>query len=159
MKLLAQTFVKAGCKDVKTYINSGNVLFSDDRPPAALQPLLQESIQTTTGHAVPLILRTEADIALLNNKIPAGWKNDQLQKTDVMFLWAEIDNPDILQQIVINKSIENVLYLPGALVWNIGRDNVTKGGGIKLIKSDIYQHMTVRNINTVRKIHALLSAV
>jgi uncharacterized protein (DUF1697 family) len=49
-----------------------------------------------------------------------------------------------------------VLYLPGALVWNIGRQNVTKGSGIKLIKTNLYKHMTVRNINTVRKLQKLL---
>jgi hypothetical protein len=41
-------------------------------------------------------------------------------------------------------------------VWNIGRENVTRGGGVKLIKTDPYRHMTVRNINTVRKLNGLM---
>jgi uncharacterized protein (DUF1697 family) len=46
--------------------------------------------------------------------------------------------------------------LPGALIWNIGRENVTRGGGVKLIKTDLYKQMTVRNINTVRKLNELM---
>jgi uncharacterized protein (DUF1697 family) len=73
-----------------------------------------------------------------------------------MFLWDEIDNKDILDKVVIKPDIENVLYIDGALVWNIGRENVTRGGGVKLIKTDLYRHMTVRNINTVRKLNEMM---
>jgi uncharacterized protein (DUF1697 family) len=73
-----------------------------------------------------------------------------------MFLWDNVDSPVILTQISHRPDIENVMYFPGALVWNIGRENVTKGGGIKLIKTNLYKHMTVRNINTVRKLQKLL---
>ena len=96
---------------------------------------------------------------MLCDKIPSDWTNDTDQKTDVMFLWEEIDNSKILNNIIINPKLENVVYLPGALVWNIGRRDVLKGSGIKLIKSEVYKKMTVRNINTVRKLQGLMKKV
>lgn len=156
MPRLKKVFEALGCQDVATYINSGNVIFSDARGDKELSKLIEEAIAEEFDLNVPLILRNQANIKMLVEKIPPVWANDKQQKTDVLFLWEEIDKKDILEKVNINPKIENVLYLPGALVWNIGRDNVARGGGIKLIKSDIYSYMTVRNVNTVRKLAQLL---
>lgn len=156
MSKLKLTFESIGLNHVSTYINSGNVIFSDDREPRILVPLIEQVIEHDFGLKIRIVLRSGDNIKLLNQKIPVNWANDDEQKTDVLFLWDEIDKPDILKKIDISPKIENALYLPGALVWNIGRANVTRGGGIKLIKTDIYRHMTIRNINTVRKLYHIM---
>jgi uncharacterized protein (DUF1697 family) len=149
--------INVGCKDVLTYINSGNIIFSDNRPAMELKSLVEQAIADEFKLEVPVVIRDQASVAYLVDKIPAGWTNDKQQKTDVMFLWEDIDDKGILERVIINPKIERILYLSGALVWNIGRENVAKGGGVKLIKTDLYRQMTVRNINTVRKLHQLLS--
>ncbi len=156
MPKLKQTFERIGCTEVITYINSGNVVFADDREAAELTSAIELAITQDFELNIRIVLRQRENIALLCQKIPADWTNDSEQKTDVMFLWDEVDNSDIMKKIDVNPKIENALYLPGALVWNIGRDNVARGGGIKLIKTDIYRHMTIRNINTVRKLYQLM---
>lgn len=93
------------------------------------------------------------------SKTPGGWTNDTEQRTDVMFLWDEVNDKNIMKKVVINPKLENVYYVYGAIIWNTLRINVTKGNGIKLIKSDVYKKMTIRNINTVRKIHTLLTSM
>lgn len=157
MAKLKASFESLGCADVVTYINSGNVIFSDARKPDALVPLIEKAIEHDFGLNIRVILRDQANIQLLNQKIPADWTNDSVQKTDVLFLWDEINKPNILDKVIIKPELERVLYLPGALVWNIGRADVTRGGAIKLIKTSLYAHMTVRNINTVRKLNQLMS--
>jgi uncharacterized protein (DUF1697 family) len=156
MPRLKNVFEKNGMTDVLTYINSGNIIFSDKRSHIELKPIIEAAIADEFGFDVYVVLRERANIALLDSKIPSSWTNDTKLKTDVMFLWDEIDDKSILKKIVINPKIENVLYLPGALIWNIGRENVTRGGGVKLIKTDLYKQMTVRNINTVRKLNELM---
>jgi uncharacterized protein (DUF1697 family) len=156
MAKLKSTFEALGCTDVSTYINSGNVIFRDDRSTNELVALIEKTILQDFDLPVPVVLRDSANIQKLCRAIPQQWTNDTEQRTDVMFLWNEIDNKDILKKIVIKPEIENVRYVAGALVWNIGRQNVTKGGGVKLIKTDLYKHLTIRNINTVRKLHELM---
>jgi uncharacterized protein (DUF1697 family) len=95
----------------------------------------------------------------VGGKTKVEMANDSEQRTDVMFLWNNIDDKDILKKIIIKPAIENVRYIDGALVWNIGRQNVTQGGGIKLIKTDLYKHLTIRNINTVRKLKEIMEGV
>ncbi len=156
MSRLKKVFEVVGCEHVTTYINSGNVLFSDIRNTQVLCKLIEQAIEKEFGFFVPVVLRSATDIVNLCASIPVTWTNDTVQRTDVMFLWDEVDSPDILSKIAHKPDIENVLYLPGALVWNICRENVTRGSGIKLINSDVYKYMTVRNINTVRKLQILI---
>lgn len=156
MPRLRELFADMGCDNVTTYINSGNVLFEDERPTNVLLPLIEKNLHQTFGFSVDTILRTDNNLEKVIKKVPSNWTNDKEQKTDVMFLWDEINNSDIIKKVKINPEIENTLYIDGALVWNIGRENVTRGGGIKLIKTDLYKKMTVRNINTVRKLYGLL---
>lgn len=158
MRKLKLVFEQAGCTRVSTYINSGNVVFSDTRSKAELHRVLEAAIFEAFDVEVPIVLRTQPEFSRLCEVIPTDWANDALQKTDVMFLWDEIDSKDILAKVKVNPQLERVKYTDGALVWNIDRENVTRGNGIKLIKTDLYRHMTVRNINTVRKLNELLLA-
>lgn len=157
MSKLKTVFESLGCQNVITYINSGNVIFSDNRTIKELIFLIEAAIIKDFGLNIRIVLRDLANIKKLCEEIPIIWTNDTEQKTDVLFLWDEIDDADIIDKIVINPRLENVRYISGALIWNIGRENVTKGNGVKLIKTDLYQHMTVRNINTVRKLYVLMS--
>lgn len=157
MNRLKELFIQLGFNNVQTYINSGNIIFDDKRQITKLNQYISVVIEKEFGFCVPIVLRSSSQIKLLYESVPSEWSNDMRQKTDVMFLWEEIDSPDILEKIVYKPDIENVLYLPGALVWNIGRENISKGSGIKLIKTDLYKHMTIRNINTVRKLNELCS--
>jgi uncharacterized protein (DUF1697 family) len=159
MPRLKALFETLGCENVSTYINSGNVIFKDSRTAKELVPLVEKAILKEFGLPVRVVLRDFENIQKLCEEIPAGWTNDMEQKTDVMFLWGEIDDKNILDKVRVNPNIENVRYVAGALVWNIGRENVTRGGGVKLIKTDFYRHMTIRNINTVRKLETLMGQI
>src|SRR5262249_28670289 len=71
MKALAEEFVAAGCGDVRTFIQSGNVLFSAPQGSdvRALSGLLCERLATRFSYTAPLVLRTteELRVAVANN--------------------------------------------------------------------------------------------
>jgi uncharacterized protein (DUF1697 family) len=52
---------KLGWQDVATYIQSGNVVFSADGEPAALEAALERTIADRFGMEVPTIVRGEAE--------------------------------------------------------------------------------------------------
>ena len=157
MARLRLLFETLGMHDVRTYINSGNVLFSATRPKSELTHHIERAIEQEFGLQVPVLLRSQAEIAILCQAIPTAWENNTAQRTDVLFLWEAIDNQSITENLAIKPEIENVLYTKGALVWNIGRQHVRKSGAIKLINTPIYAQMTIRNLTTVRKLDYLLS--
>jgi uncharacterized protein (DUF1697 family) len=90
--------------------------------------------------------------------LPDAWVKDTTMKCDVMFLWPAIDSSNVLEQIPHNPEIEDVIYLPGVVVWRIDRDKVNGGQVLKIIGSDIHKQLTVRKPNTVRKLYALMRA-
>jgi uncharacterized protein (DUF1697 family) len=55
---LKQAFVAAGCKDVRTLIQSGNVLFTCPRDSAAVFRMIQANLRELIGHEVTVVYRT-----------------------------------------------------------------------------------------------------
>jgi len=105
-----------------------------------------------------VLLRDLPAMTQLMEGLPDAWVNDTTMKYDVMFLWSAIDSSNVLEQIPHNPEIEDVIYLPGVVVWRIDRDKVNRGQVLKIIGSDIHKQLTVRNPNTVRKLYALMRA-
>jgi uncharacterized protein (DUF1697 family) len=87
MKELTKVFVAAGCMDVRTYIQSGNVIFrAAAHVGAGLPVTITSEIARQFGYSVPLVLRTAAEIGdvLSNNPFRvAGVSDDELH---VLFL-------------------------------------------------------------------------
>ncbi len=153
MKKLAAVFTELGYADVRTYINSGNVIFSSPKKDfARIGPALKH----TFGFPIEVIVRDAKNIASLVQKIPKEWGNDTKQRTDVIFLWEGYDSKRSLS-LIKQKPVDTLVYIDGAIVWNLARKNVNKSGMRDFIGTDVYKHMTARNINTVRKLSELLS--
>jgi uncharacterized protein (DUF1697 family) len=159
MSRLKLEFESLGFTGVKTYINSGNVIFTAKATnEAKLTQLIEAAIEQQFGFRVSVLLRNFASIKQLVEAIPADWVNDKKMKCDVLFLWKELDSPSILKQLSINPSIEQVKYFPGAVVWCIKRENIGKSRMLKLVGTKTYKQMTVRNPNTVRRLYELMGA-
>lgn len=67
------------------------------------------------------------------------------------------DSKKSLDLLTKNSKVDNLKYIDGAIVWNIKRGDYSKSGMNKLIGTPLYKHMTARNINTVRKLDALMN--
>ncbi len=157
MSKLKACFEQQGFSNVQTYINSGNVIFDSNKSQAAVIKIIEDILKTSFGFDIKVVVRNFDQIQNLNAKIPKEWVNDIAMRTDVIFLRPEIDSKDILNKINIKPDIENIIYIPGAVVWNIDRKNVTRGSIVKLINTDLYRDMTIRNVNTVRKLAKLMN--
>jgi uncharacterized protein (DUF1697 family) len=159
MRRLKATFERLGLENVRTYINSGNVLFDTERRGRPqLTKAIAAGIAEDFGVEVGVLLRTADELRALVDAIPAKWTNDAKMKCDVYFLWPAIDRAKVVDEVPRNPAIEDLRYLPGALVRRIDNDKRTKSPMTKIVGTPIYKQMTVRNINTVRKLAALAIA-
>ncbi len=157
MSQLKATFERAGMQDVQTYINSGNIIFRDSSLlPNKLTTLLEQTIKKEFGFAVKVILRDKDSIVSTAKALPKNWTNDNTMKCDVMFLSDTFDDPKVLDQLPITLGIDDVKYVSGTIFWRIDRAKVTKSRMTKLVGTNLYKNMTVRNCNTVRKLSTLI---
>jgi uncharacterized protein (DUF1697 family) len=152
---LRQTFTDMGFTDVSTYINSGNVVFSAQAEPSA--EIIRKKLEATFQFEIPLLVLSAEHIRRIAEAIPKDWQNDTVQKSDVIYLFSDIDSPDVMDKIGYKPDLEMVHYVPGALITNVTRKNQPKSSLVKLIGTPLYQYMTVRNVNTARKLATLVS--
>ena len=157
MARLRKMFEGLGYTHVRTLINSGNVIFrSRARDAAKLNRRIEKSIEEEFGFPVDVVVLGVDRLEEIVAAIPDDWVDDQRMRCYVMFLWPEVDAEAVLDEIPSNPDIEDIRYLPGAVVWRIDRKFVTKSKVTRMVGTDVYKKLSMRSVNTVRKLLALM---
>ncbi|ALS79497.1 DUF1697 domain-containing protein [Planococcus kocurii] len=157
MKLLKQAFEELGMSSVVTYINSGNIIFANPtHSEEQLAERLEETIYSHFNLRIHLLIYSAEAFRKIAQAIPEQWTNDSQMKSDVLFLWQDVDHEAVLDRLTIHKEVDRVFYVPGAILWSVNKDKVSTSGMVKVAGTTLYRHVTVRNVNTVRKILMLL---
>ena len=157
MKALKAAFEDAGMTSVRTYINSGNVLFSSRmRNLDKLAARLEEAIAGAFGLDIRVLVRTLDNMREVLAALPDAWVSDKVMRCDVMFLWPEVDSPAVMDAVTVKPGIDDVRYVPGTIIWRVDRDKVGRSGMTKLVGTPLYKQMTIRNSTTTRKLLALM---
>ncbi len=160
MKLLKETFQRIGMEAVSTYINSGNVIFIDMKhTKEQIKDLLEDAILKDFQLDIKVLVRSMNDFEDMMKLLPEPWTNDENMKGDVLFLWDEINREAMPSELRIKPQVDTVIYAPGAILWAVDKKNITKSGLMKLVGTSIYKKMTVRNVNTTRKIYDMMREV
>ena len=157
MAKLKASFERLNFEDVKTYINSGNVIFRHDELPQA--ETIERALEADFGFAIRVTVRSHQNIESVTGALPDDWVNDADMKCDVMFLWDHVDGPELMDELTVKPDIDEVKRVEGALIWRVDRPVVTRSGMMRLAGSELYKSMTVRNCNTVRKLAAMMAAM
>ncbi len=157
MSRLKALFHDLGLEDISTYINSGNAIFSSGKSQGYLRKMIELSLLKEFGFEVQTLVKTLGDIRKIADSIPSSWKNDLVQKTDVAYLFPEIDKKDVIDDLPVRREFIDIRYAKGALLWNIRREHYNKSHINKIISHPHYKLMTVRNVNTARYLAALES--
>ena len=150
MKRLKALLESLGYTQVSTYINSGNVIFNSDKKPASIHKDIETYLEKEFGFEIPTLIKTKREIKKIADAIPKEWQNDSTQRSDVAYLFEEIDSKKTLEEIPVKRQYIDIRYTKGAIYWNIDRKNYNKSQLNKLISHKLYQLMTVRNVNTAR---------
>ena len=155
MEDLRACFAAMGFADVTTYIASGNVVFDAPEPPDVAS--IEAGLRATFGYAVPVALRTAAEIRAVAATNPfAGEALDAAAKRYVCFLFAEPGAAG--QAAMAAQSTESDTFTPkGRELYVLCR----KGTNLSIF-SDAFveKHLgvsgTTRNMTTVAKLAALV---
>jgi uncharacterized protein (DUF1697 family) len=98
MAELRALFSDAGYEDVRTYVQSGNVVLSSSQPPAALEGEAQRLISERFGFDVPVLVRSRRQLAAVVKLDPLGDVVDDPKRYQVSFLSAELA-PEVIQAL------------------------------------------------------------
>lgn len=158
MKELVQLFVETGCGDVRSYIQSGNVVFTADSQPAeTVAARVTAAIAERFGYEVPILLRTAEQVrdVLSNNPfLHAGAAEDALH---VLFL-ADSPAPHRIDALDPNRSRPDAFVVRGKEVYlwlphGVARTRLTND----YFDSKLATTSTGRNWRTVIKLFELMN--
>jgi uncharacterized protein (DUF1697 family) len=117
MKALSEIFAKAGCSNVQTYIQSGNVVFSAAaRDSARLPALITAQIAKLFGIQVPVVIRTVDQMRQVvgnNPFLAAGALETELH---VLFL-ADLPDPGRVANLDPGRSPPDVFEVRGREIY------------------------------------------
>ncbi len=157
MATLKDCFEAHGFTSVKTYINSGNIMFS--APKTATEKLaeqLEKAIERGTKLHVKVLVKTLDQLQVIASSVPKI-ADDPAIRCYVLFLWPTADSPSVLQNLPSNPELETLQYVPGAVVHTVAKKDAAKGRLSRVAGTPLYQDITMRNITTVRKLVTLAS--
>lgn len=156
---LKAAFEAAGMTAVRTYINSGNVIFSSAlEGRTELTRLLRESVRDRGGVDVDVLLRDKGELRTIVEALPVDWRNDSSMKCDVVFLGDGMDAAAVLEELQPRPGIEDAFSVPGAVVWRVDRKDATRSRLTRIVGTPLYKQVTVRNCNTVRTLLELMDS-
>jgi uncharacterized protein (DUF1697 family) len=157
MKELAGMFVEAGCRDVATYIQSGNVVFSaEDKVAAGLGSLISTRVEERFGLRVPVVLRTaaELEVVIRGNPFSASGEDEMVH---VCFL-ADLPAADKVAGLDKGRSapdefvvVRREIYL--RLVHGISGTKLSNA----YFDSKLKTVSTIRNWRTVLKLAEMMA--
>jgi uncharacterized protein (DUF1697 family) len=152
MSVLKNKFEDLGYQNVKTYINSGNVIFESKKQKNDIRLEIDKMLEEHFSETVRTIIMKKSELTKLSDLIPENWLNDKNQRTDVALLFPEVDKQEIIKELPFIMELIDVRYTKGAIFWNVKRSNVLKSRLAKIIGHKIYPYITIRNVNTIRSL-------
>lgn len=156
MAAIKEALVALGLSDVRTYINSGNVIFSTRASDAQqLTARIEKALEEHTGMAIKVLVMDHKTLKKMVDAIPGDWVDDKTMRTYVLLLWKELDDRGILDRLPIKLGVDELRYTPGAVVWRVDRENVGRSHMNRIVGTPLYKKITIRSANTMRKLNEL----
>lgn len=158
MRLLQKTFEDTGCTDVKTLLNSGNVIFASDQiNTMALRETIEEILEKTFAFHIDVLVRTKKQIQELINANP--FNNIPVTKDTrlyVTFLSKKpINDVHLLESPTNGFQILRITDLEICSAVTLSPQKNTTDL-MKMIEKTYGKTVTTRNWNTIQKIANLL---
>ncbi len=156
---LAAMFREAGCDDVRTYIQSGNVIFRAAPALAEEIPsLISASILSRFGYRIPVITRTARELQLIAQANPFADSGTEPNKQLVFFL-EDLPDPAHVEALDPNRSPGDEFAVLGREVFvhypnGVARSKLTNS----YFDSGLATIGTGRNWRTVTKLLELATA-
>jgi uncharacterized protein (DUF1697 family) len=156
MAAIKEALIDLGLSDVRTYINSGNVIFSTRASDGQkLGARIERALEERSGLPIKVLVKDHKSLKKLVEAIPRNWVDDRTMRTYVLLLWKELDDRKILDSLPVTPGVDNVRYAPGAAIWQVARKDIRKSRMNRIIGTPLYKQITIRSANTMRKLNEL----
>ena len=155
--------LKDGCRelgysDIKTYLNSGNVIFNAEETNMQehrMAEAIQAMIERRTGLEIPVFVTGKEELVNLLSLAPDWWGTENEAIYDnLIFLLYPYTAEELAEKIgAPSEDLEQIQIAENAVFWSFDRKRYAKANWWKKTAgAGIGEMITVRTANTLRKI-------
>lgn len=142
-----------GYENVKTYINSGNILFDSSEPVDDVE--LTQSISDRFGFAIPTFAFTGDKILELVTQAPDWWCVDDGGTHNALFTLSENEASLIMATFSsMQLPADNIQMVENVIFWSSRAGE--KSGIKKATAHPLFTRITMRTANTTKKLAYLI---
>ena len=153
---LKKGFEALGFADVRTYLNSGNVLFSCGcEDTGSLSEMIETMIHERFGLEIPVLIISITGLADILDHAPKWWGSDDPGIYDnLIFILPPADFNEIYGEIgEVKEGLEQIMSYENVIFWSFDRKQYQKTNWWpKTAGSEAGRKLTIRTANTVRKL-------
>ena len=156
MAELKKEFEKLQFGGVKTYLNSGNVLFSSEKGDTeGVTKQIEIMIKKQFELEIPVFIISQEELKDILNNAPNWWGDNNKEIYDnLIFMFPDLSYDEFYDEVGNPKEeYEKVYHYKNAIFWSFSRKDYKKTNWwSKTASSNVSDKITIRTANTVRKI-------
>jgi len=161
MPALKVAFEEHGFDDVRTYIQSGNVVFSTPTASQAAMALeIERMLSTAFAHyEASVVVRSRSQMRAIVDMAPKGFGADPTRyRYDVLFLKAPLTARTVVGSVPTKEGVDWIWAGTGVVYFSRLTSRATQSRLPRVASMPIYKSMTIRNWNTTTKLAELVNA-
>jgi uncharacterized protein (DUF1697 family) len=159
MSDLKKVTEECGFTDVRTYIQSGNIIFrSEEKNIGKISVRLEDCFLKNLKIESKIIIRNSVQFKAVVSGAPPEWENSNDLRCYIAFIKEPVTARDVMDRIKLKEGVDFMQAGQGAVYMSTLLSGLTKSGFTKMVGTDIYKEITIRNYNTVKKLVDLLEA-
>ncbi|HEX5613809.1 MAG TPA: DUF1697 domain-containing protein [Acidimicrobiia bacterium] len=156
---LRATLEAAGYGAVRTYIQSGNVLFESDAPKASLEPDIEAVLERRFGVPLVVVVRSHRELRAVVEQAPAGFGTRPHEyHSDVVFLKAPLTSRAAMRVVQLRDGVDQAWPGTGVVYFARLSARRVQSKMSKIVGTPEYRLMTIRSWSTTTKLLALADA-
>lgn len=156
---LKACFEAEGLRDVATYIQSGNVVFSAAAKPADVARRLEGALHSSFDCRTKVVLRSQKEMAAIVARAPKGFgKQPDKYRYDVIFLNAPLTAADAIAEVPMKEGVDQAHAGAGVLYFSRLISKATQSRLGRVVSLPIYKQMTIRNWRTTTTLLQMMTA-
>jgi len=155
---LSRLFIGLGFRDVKTYIQSGNVIFSSDMEQHLLIPVIEQAFKEQFCFSSAVVIRSGAEIESIVDSLPfrdAEIEQAQNENPDVEHIYIYLSNDTIdiekVNRLCASYSGKDRFQIMDCEIYLLCFQSI-RDSKLAAMLTKLPQPLTSRNFKTMEKI-------
>ena len=156
MSDLKAQFESLGYQDVRTYLNSGNIVFSSDiQNLFEVRCSIEEMIRNSFGYDIPAYIISEKELQQILRHAPKWWGTEDKEKYDNLIFILSDESPQEISNMIgpVSEGLEQIEIYQNIIFWTFDRKSYQKcNWWKKTASSSIAEKLTIRTAGTIKKV-------